>query len=275
MNATQRGTYWLKVERLRRSLDKKYSSLFSDILISEFRQFANDVKRIGASAALSKMGSLAWDDKLMTQMRKLYKEIAVTFGNASYRAVSVESKKAADPFEINEDLLDEMISFLVQYGFFLVSLMTQTTKKKLYMIVVNAQSEGKTNEEIAKIIMSDETLAYLRMRGERIARTEVARSSNFATVKGAEKHNFVVDKIWIATRDARTRRIPRDYYDHWDMDGKIVALDEYFTSADKVGRPVVAAFPGDPNAPKGFTINCRCAVAFIPRRDANGRLIMK
>jgi hypothetical protein len=59
------------------------------------------------------------------------------------------------------------------------------------------------------------------------------------------------------------------------MDGQTVEYNQYFTSTDKVGRPIVVEAPGDPTAPKGFTINCRCAVAFIPRRDADGQLIMK
>jgi uncharacterized protein with gpF-like domain len=66
-----------------------------------------------------------------------------------------------------------------------------------------------------------------------------------------------------------------DFYDHWNMDGQIVAYNEPFVSADKVGRPIVVDAPGDPTAPKGFTINCRCAVGFIPKRDANGQLITK
>jgi hypothetical protein len=37
----------------------------------------------------------------------------------------------------------------------------------------------------------------------------------------------------------------------------------------------LADMPGDPKAPKGFLINCRCTVAYVPSRDANGRLIMK
>ena len=34
-------------------------------------------------------------------------------------------------------------------------------------------------------------------------------------------------------------------------------------------------FPGDPTADKRNTINCRCRVIYIPKRDAQGRLIMR
>ena len=275
MNEMQRGDYWLKVERLRRSLDKKYSSLFYGVLKGEIESFAKEVKRIGPQAAISGLGAASWDDKIVAVLQKMYKEIAVTFGNATFRAVSVDSKKAANPFGLNDEFLDELTSFLIQWGFYLASLMAKTTKDRLIILVTKALTDGLSTEDIYFLILSDPQLRYAKSRSVMIARTEVMRASNYASLKGAEKHPFLVDKIWIATRDARTRRIPKDFYDHWNMDGQTVEYNQPFVSADKVGRPIVVDAPGDPRAPRGFTINCRCAVAFIPRRDANGQLIMK
>lgn len=275
MNEMQRGDYWLKVERLRRSLDKKYSSLFYGVLKGEIESFAKEVKRIGPQAAISGLGAASWDDKIVAVLQKMYKEIAVTFGNATFRAVSVDSKKAANPFGLNDEFLDELTSFLIQWGFYLASLMAKTTKDRLIILVTKALTDGLSTEDIYFLILSDPQLRYAKSRSVMIARTEVMRASNYASLKGAEKHPFLVDKMWIATRDARTRRIPKDFYDHWNMDGQTVEYNQPFVSADKVGRPIVVDAPGDPRAPRGFTINCRCAVAFIPRRDANGQLIMK
>ena len=275
MNATQRSDYWLKVERLRRSLDRKYSSLFYGVLKSELQAFARDVKRVGPQAAMSNLGAVTWNEKIMPIMRDMYREIGVKFGNATFRAISVDSKKAANPYGLNDEFLEELTSFLIQYGFYLAALMTKTTKDRLILLVTKALTDGLSTDDIILLILSDAQLRYARYRATMIARTEVMRASNYASLKGAQKHPFLVDKVWIATRDARTRRIPRDFYDHWNMDGQTVEYDQPFVSADKVGRPIVVDAPGDPTAPKGFTINCRCAVAFIPRRDANGQLIMK
>lgn len=275
MNAMQRGDYWLKVERLRRSLDKKYSSLFYGVLKSELEAFAKDVKRLGPQAAISGLGAANWDDKIFPILQKMYKEIGVKFGNATFRAISVDSKKAADPYGLNDEFLDELTSFLIQWGFYLASLMAKTTKDRLIILVTKAMADGLSTEDIYLLILSDPQLRYAKYRSVMIARTEVMRASNYASLKGAQKHPFLVDKVWIATRDARTRRIPKDFYDHWNMDGQTVEYNQPFISADKVGRPIVVDAPGDPTAPRGFTINCRCAVAFVPRRDANGQLIMK
>jgi hypothetical protein len=101
------------------------------------------------------------------------------------------------------------------------------------------------------------------------------RASNIGAMKGAEAHDFEVDKQWISARDIRTRRIPRNEFDHIALDGVVVDYNETFNSVGKEGQQVAAMQPGDITQPAGFTINCRCAVGFIPKRDANGRLIMK
>jgi hypothetical protein len=263
------------VERLRNQLDAKYIALFANAIDKDLKRFIVMLKKNGPEATRSMMGTYVWNEEMFTIMQQLYKEAAILFGNASYRAVGIMSRKASNPFGLNLDWVNEMLTFLTKFGLQLVANMTNTTKMKIDTIISLGIAQGLSSDEIAQLIMEDEELGYAKMRATRIARTEVMRSSNYAAFIGASKHDFLVDKIWIATRDSRTRRIPRDSYDHWDMDGQVVAFDENFTSRDKLGRPVVAEIPGDPKSPKGFTINCRCTVGFIPKRDANGRLILK
>jgi hypothetical protein len=263
------------VERLRSQLDAKYTAMFADAIDKDLKRFIVMLRKNGPEATRSMMGTYVWNEEMFTIMQKLYKEAAILFGNASYRAVGVMSRKASNPFGLNLDWINEMLTFLTKFGLQLVANMTNTTKMKIDAIISLGIAEGLSSDEIAKMIMEDEELGYAKMRATRIARTEVMRASNYAAYVGASKHEFLVDKIWIATRDSRTRRIPKNSYDHWDMDGQIKAFDEQFTSVDKLGRPVVADIPGDPKSPKGFTINCRCTVGFIPKRDANGRLILK
>ena len=274
MNAKQQREYWTKVERLRSQLDNKYSSLFNDAVKKDLTQFVNDINKFGIQGALSQMGAYAWNESMMTIMEKLYKESAILFGNAVYRAVGVMNKKG-DTFGLNNDWVTEVINFLMQYGFTLVANITQTTKSKLQEIVAKGITEGKSIDQITKDIMSDETTGYSVMRAKRIARTEVMRASNYASMIGADKHDYEVDKIWISAKDLRTRRIPRNSYDHLNMNGQKVGWEDDFTSTGKKGDLVLAGFPGDPTAPAGFTINCRCAVGFEARRDANGKLIKK
>lgn len=275
MNEMQRSEYWSKVERMRLLLDKKYSSLFYEAIDNDLKQFARDVEEFGPEAAMSRLGTFAWSEGIMNVMNQLYREAAVKFGNASYRATGQMNRKAADPFGLDSTFIDEILTFLTTYGFWLVSLMTQTTKKRLSAIIVFLIGEGKTKEEIAQAIRDDKQLEQLKRRGAMIARTETMRSSNYIIMQAADKHSFEVDKIWVSRRDGRTRRIPKDQFDHWDMDGQRKPFNEPFVSTDKFGRTILADMPGDPKTPRGFTINCRCTVAFVPRKDERGNIINK
>lgn len=274
MNAKQQKEYWVKVERLRKQLDNKYSSLFNAAIRKDLKVFADDLKSHGVKGALSLMGSYAWNDEMMTIMNKLYKECAILFGNSVYRAVGIMSQKSSAS-SFNNDWIDEMINFLIQYGFYLISNITQTTKAKLQDIVSKGQADGLTIDEIVKLIMDERLAGYSQMRANRIVQTEVMRASNYASMISVQKHNFEVDKIWISNKDDRTRVIPRNTYDHIHLDGQKVRWAEDFRSTGKKGDLVLAGFPGDPTTPAGFTINCRCTVGFEARRDKNGKLILK
>jgi hypothetical protein len=275
MNATQRETYWLKVERLRRTIEDKYGPILKSILNAEVKRIAKVCSEIGPTAALSFLGTVAWDEKMAAALRELYKEAGLVFGNASYRASSVMSKKADDPNGINDELARKMAEFLLMFGLQLSAFITETTKKRISFLILSGQKLGLDGRAIAESINNDIEIGLTLNRSKRIARTETMRASNYAAYIAAQEHPYFVDKIWISTRDARTRRIPKNYYDHWDMDGQMSKLEEPFVSRDVGGRVVMAQFPGDPRTPKGFSIGCRCTVGFIPRRDSDGNLVMK
>lgn len=275
MNANERKIYWKKVERLRSQLDKKYFLAIRKSIIDQFKRFASDVKRYGVSGARSRLGLELWEKELVTIFEKMYKEASILFGNATYRALKIEANQKQGTFGFNREWTREVLEFLMTQGFVLVSDITKTTKDKLITIVSKGVEQGLSVDEIVREILSDQSLAYATFRATRIVRTEVMRASNIGAMQGAKAHKFKVDKEWISARDSRTRRIPEDQFDHLELDGVVVDIDEPFTSRSKEGVPVVAMQPGDITAPAGFTINCRCAVGFIPKRDLNGRLVMK
>jgi len=265
----------VKVERLRKTLENKYDNGVIKSIQKQFDKFARDVKNYGTSAAISRLALDAWNKELYKVFEQMYMESAVIFGNATYRALKIQANQKADTFGFNREWTNEVLKFLATKGFELVSMITKTTRDKLIAIVEQGINEGLGVDDIAKLILADDTIGYVAFRAERIVRTEVMRASNIAAMNGAKAHKFEVDKQWISARDSRTRRIPDDEFDHVEMDGVVVDFNEPFTSTGKKGEPVVAMQPGDLSAPAGFTINCRCAVGFIPKRDNNGNLIFK
>ncbi|MFJ7489691.1 phage minor head protein [Streptomyces sp. NPDC097727] len=97
-------------------------------------------------------------------------------------------------------------------------------------------------------------------REERIARTESSRAWNAATLAAAEDltgEGRPLVKQWECRRDGKVREA------HDDVDGQIRLLDEAFT----VGG-VAMRYPGDPAAPPGLTVNCRCILRLAPEQQA-------
>lgn len=285
MNAKQRQEYWRKFERMRKLLDDKYFAMTKESILKQFARFGKDIEAYGIDGAKSRLGLDIWEKELIKLFEQLYKESALMFGNAVYRAVKIEANQKGETFGFNQEWTTAVLEFLMQKGFVLVADITATTKEKMLKIVEDAIVQGYGFKEIAKLFLLDEDIkgflttkdiqGYAEMRARRIVRTEVMRSSNIGAMQGALAHPFEVDKQWIAARDIRTRRIPRDEFDHKELDGVIVPYNEPFRSQGKKGEPVAAMQPGDITSPAGFTINCRCTVAFIPKRDANGRLVRK
>ncbi|MEU6628457.1 ADP-ribosyltransferase [Streptomyces parvus] len=97
-------------------------------------------------------------------------------------------------------------------------------------------------------------------REQRVAQTEASRAWNTATLAAARAvtgPDRPVVKQWVTRHDARVRA------SHKAVDGQIRLLAEPFSVA---GVPMQT--PGDPTAPAGLAINCRCRLAVAPEMQA-------
>ena len=220
-----------------------------------------------------------WDDNLLNVLSKLYRECAVTFAILQYRQLRTVNNKQTMGY--NAQWTQEINEWLSRHGLQLVSTITNSQRERIYEIinrVINeGVEEGYGSEQVTNMILLE-----LREFGrigvgfiaERIVRTETMRAANMGHIQGARAHKFEVRKEWISALDNRTRRFERDDYDHWVLDGQQREIDEPFIQNGKKGI-AVAQQPGDINAPAGFTVNCRCTIAFEAKRDKNGRIIRK
>lgn len=129
----------------------------------------------------------------------------------------------------------------------------------------------EVSRELHKHILSR---GFYRWQIERIVRTETTAAANYGASRASHSSGILMQKEWISAIDGRTRAHERgDNYDHIDMDGVLVGPEDNFMVANKFGLVEPLEFPGDPKGSAGNIINCRCTVALIPKRDANGDLI--
>lgn len=103
-------------------------------------------------------------------------------------------------------------------------------------------------------------------RAARIARTEVAAASNLGSITGARESNEPMLKVWLSTRDTRTRRRRgAGTFDHYGTypngpDGEKVEMDAKF---QKTGEPL--DYPCDYSGDAANVIHCRCSVYYEPK----------
>jgi uncharacterized protein with gpF-like domain len=128
----------------------------------------------------------------------------------------------------------------------------------------------ETTDEIFKIMRSPR---FYRWEAERIARTETTAAANYAATQSGRVSGFVMQKRWISALDARTRTHLKGDFDHREMNGQRVGLNEDFVFNPKTLNEDRLSYPGDPKGRAGNVINCRCTVAVVPARDKQGNLI--
>ena len=269
MTNLERQRYWRQTERILRSYDKKY-----------FPAFLRVFKRMVDKFIENRYAGEFLDEELVDVYAKMYKEIVIRFGNEQYRTLE---KNVSKQFGFNAEWNAFVNEWIATNGFRMVTLVSGNMRNVILKVIEKAITEGVEQglgqDEVTRLIL--QRLEELKVSGvsrfiaERIVRTETNRAANLGHMKGAEKYNFQVLKVWVAAKDERTRRFPRDEFSHLALDGQKRELNEPFTQIGMKGTEAVAMQPGDPEAPAGFTINCRCRVVFEPKRDANGRLIPK
>jgi uncharacterized protein with gpF-like domain len=101
---------------------------------------------------------------------------------------------------------------------------------------------------------------FYKWQSMRIARTETTIAMNLATNQAGVESGVLIDKEWISAGDGNERPT------HAELNGEQVDMNEPFSNG--------LMYPGDPSGDAGEVINCRCTFLQIPKRDAEGNLIM-
>lgn len=88
----------------------------------------------------------------------------------------------------------------------------------------------------------------IQTRAQRMARSAATSTYNRAMLEQLRADGYAL-KLWVSHHDERVRD------SHLHADGVAIPLDDPFRVGDGL-----LAYPGDPHAPIGETINCRCVI---------------
>ena len=259
MNQEEKHNYLLRFQRFQQSREKFFAPKINAALNKQYKAFLDNVKYLGIDA----VNHIKPYD-ITAILEDLYFDAGIVYG-AKIRS-DLNRQKARMPIGFSERMHKLIMEYFGQDILNTSLGITETTKKLISDVFINDYAQGLG---INDIIKQFENTEMSRIRSRLIARTETVTSANGGALIVAKETGLLLNKIWLATKDSRTR------HDHAQVDGHTVGRDEYFEvggyemmhpgdRGGKHGKPLVAA---------SEICNCRCTVIFQTKRDANGRLI--
>ena len=273
MNLQERKKYSRLVELVNRRFESRFYPKLQKAIKQDISSLIEYLKINGIDSAPKYFDDNIASKSLTEIVQDLYSNVGVYHANRVYRDLRKEEKS----FGFNPDFINFVTNYFRKHLVEKITFGAVKTMRDFFLpLISKAVTDGATFEEIAQAIRDK---GFEKRQAARIVRTEVNSATNVAAVAAAEKFEYKTMKEWISGHDNRVRgRNPEDHANHWGLDGVIINYEDYFIDP----RNKVQLFqPGDPKA-RGLsrdvaatTINCRCTVALVAKRDANDRLIPK
>ena len=257
---------WQDYRKLYANALKQYSPKFK----KELQNQVNTYCRTQNYNAIS-------DKALKKTIYKLHLAMGTKMAQISESAVKRSVKGVYVPMEFKSQKTDAfqyaIIQVLQNDGLDqLAADITETTKEQIRRFLVESAQKNYTLPETIALLRTAGITDY---RAELIARTETGRAANIGSMVGATSTGLVTIKEWIAARDNRTRREPRDHTDHLIMDGTKLPMEKQFqVPNNQVGLGYeLMDHPCDSKASAANVCNCRCTLGYEAVRGANGKLL--
>lgn len=255
---------------------KSYEKRVHKLLLKLFRKWGLAIELEGSD--FGQYGAQIQRAMPISDLYEVYNTIYLEVGLRHAERIGEDLNKQLKRFDIDQfapAYEREVIDFLNKYGVSRIVTVRSAFFQEIMQILSkrleDGPGEGLSSSDLAdEIHKAVRQSGFYRWQALRIARTETTAASNYAAMKAGQNSMFEVEKIWISAKDGRTRRHPKDEYDHLEMDGKTVGKLDKFSFNNGMDELL---YPGDPTGEPGNVINCRCSVAIRPKRDKNGELI--
>ena len=257
---------WQDYRKLYANALKQYSPKFK-------KELQNQVNTYCRTQDYSKIS----DKALKKTIYKLHLAMGTKMALISESAVKKSVKGVYVPMEFKSAKTDAfqfaIIQVLQNDGLDqLAADITDTTKEQIRRFLIQSAEQNLTMPQTIALLRTSGITDY---RAELIARTETGRAANIGSQVGATATGLVTLKEWIAARDNRTRREPRDHTDHLIMDGVKLPMEKQFqVPNNQVGLGYeFMDHPCDSKASAANVCNCRCTLGYEAVRGANGKLL--
>jgi hypothetical protein len=250
-----------------------YRKLYQNALIQYSPKFQKELQRQVDTYCRTQDFNAISDKALKKTIKQLHVALGTKMGVTAEKDVKKATKGAYVPMEVKDAKTNLFAYVIIKYletkGLDqLASDITDTTKEQIRRFLAQGQAQGLTMNEIIDLLKTSGITNY---RAALIARTETSRAANIGSMVGAMSTGLVTVKEWIAAKDNRTRRMPRDANDHLNMDGIQIPMDQKFVVPAKEYIDNML-HPGDSTAHAGNVCNCRCTLGYEAVRGSDGKL---
>lgn len=192
-------------------------------------------------------------------VRDAFNDVYVKVGGG-FAVLTNQQLKSAKGYRVKDlvvsDYQDYLQAWVASYAGERIVGITQTSQDLMARIIQRAFDEGMGIDE-AKRLINKTFPQYSIARSAIIARTEIVSASNLGSISSARATGLTLNKVWLATRDNRTRTLQNSDFDHASADGQKVGINEMFNVSGEN-----LEFPGDPFGSPGNVINCRCTLFY-------------
>lgn len=179
-------------------------------------------------------------DYLVDEMSQAWRENVASWGDNVLAELHVDAR-----FDLQNPRVKEHLKRFAGKD---LKDINETTRSQLRTQLVEGFRAGEGYREMTARVR--DVMGGNTARAENVARTEVTRSSNFASDSAYKQSGVIPRKEWIPTiSDDRTRD------EHLALAKEVVDIDEQFV----IGS-ASADFPGDFGVPE-LDCNCRCTIA--------------
>jgi hypothetical protein len=262
MTRAERNQYRLAWERRRSGVEKRWRGKVKAALDQQVKFFVTYVKTEGLYAGKLNIQYHVPFEGLSVVLRSLYINAGLFEANTQWSQLRKYEGQKYRGFGFNKEWTDAIIAYFNQYLLHKRVLpITEETKDWIGRVLEKATVEGWGVEETVSEIMT-KAKDINRKRAKVIVRTESNTAMNLAGDLAEEKSSILLDKVWIDAKDNRERAS----HLRCGREGAI-PKEQPFSNG--------LMLPGDPNGPAKEVVNCRCNRAWVPRRDAQGRVMRK
>lgn len=244
--------------------EKKYEKAFNSVLKKQYDKVAQVLQTQGMNAAKHTASHLLFDPALAQLLNTCHKEVGLYIAQRTDQQIHTELRRPIQKtgrIGFNPRWLQNIVQFFHDRLMETVTDINTTTRNRIEEVLAEAQEEGWGIDETVRNLQSED---LTRNRAALIARTETAKAANAGREAAVATVGFRMNKEWISAHDNRVRAW------HLEADGTVIDEEENFVVD---GEEMTG--PGDPDAEASNVCNCRCTMAFLPQRDARGKLIPK